>query len=236
MIQLLVEVAMHSTLTSYMPLLDFLAMVLGKDTEIVLQDFTNGLDNSVVYIHNKLSGREIGAPATDFVLDVLKNKVYKEKDFLVNYRTKTQNGKELYSSSFFIKNDAQDLIGMICINSDKSKLLTLKRLFENSLESLNEAINLEDDQPSSDGQAIVENFYSTADHLIEAAIIQETQGKDLQKYNLTRAEKIAIVRSLYEKGFFDLKDAVSKVAEAFRMSEVSIYKYIQIVKQEDEQN
>ncbi|RXF02024.1 transcriptional regulator, partial [Enterococcus faecium] len=75
--------------------------------------------------------------------------------------------------------------------------------------------------------------FSTADHLIEATIIQETQGKDLQKYNLTRTEKIAIVSSLYDKGFFELKDAVSKVAEAFCMSEVSIYKYIQIVKKGD---
>ncbi|MGH2217234.1 PAS domain-containing protein, partial [Enterococcus faecalis] len=76
---------MHSQLAFYIPLLDFLTIILGKDTEIVLQDFSNGLDNSVVYIQNNLSGREIGAPATDFVLEVLKSKIYKEKDYLVNY-------------------------------------------------------------------------------------------------------------------------------------------------------
>lgn len=233
MIELLLEVFMHSQLAFYIPLLDFLIIILGKDTEIVLQDFSNGLDNSVVYIQNNLSGREIGAPATDFVLEVLKSKIYKEKDYLVNYRTKTQNGQELFSSSFFIKNEFQDLIGMICINSDKSKLFTLKHLFEKGLECLNGAINLEDQQVTEDSKDIVENFFSTADHLIEATIIQETQGKDLQKYNLTRTEKIAIVSSLYDKGFFELKDAVSKVAEAFCMSEVSIYKYIQIVKKGD---
>ncbi len=225
---------MHSKLKSYIPLMDFLAKVLGKDSEIVLQDFSEGLDHSVVYIQNNLSGREIGAPATDFVFEVLKNKVYQEKDYLVNYRTKTIQGSDLYSSSFFIKDDANNLLGMICINSDRSKLVSLKHLFESSLETINEAIYPHDSDHSNSNEGIVENFYSTADNLIEAAIVRETQGKDLRKYNLTRGEKIAIVRSLYEKGFFDLKDAVLKVAEAFRMSEVSIYKYIQIVKQEDD--
>ncbi|WP_192871465.1 PAS domain-containing protein, partial [Streptococcus suis] len=93
----------------------------------VLQDFSQGLDHSLIYIKNNLSGRDIGAPATDFVLDVLQSKVYKEKDYLVNYRTKTLGGKELYSSSFFIKDDAGELLGMICVNADKSKMLTLKR-------------------------------------------------------------------------------------------------------------
>ncbi|WP_162011435.1 helix-turn-helix transcriptional regulator [Streptococcus sp. S784/96/1] len=224
---------MNLQLKSYIPLIDFLAVVLGKDTEIVLQDFTDGLDHSVVYIKNNLSGRDAGAPATDFVLDVFKSKIYKEKDYLVNYRTKTIAGKELFSSSYFIKDEDKKLLGMICINSDKSKLLALRQLFVASIESLDQALMIDSPSTESQTEPIIENFYSTAENLIEASIIQETQGKDLNKYNLTRLEKISIVRSLYQKGFFDLKDAVSKVAEAFRMSEVSIYKYIQTVKQED---
>ncbi|WP_303975061.1 transcriptional regulator, partial [Streptococcus merionis] len=199
---------------------------------LVLQDFTNGLDNSVVYIKNNLSGREIGAPATDFVLDVYKSKVYLEKDFLVNYRTKTITGKELYSSSFFVKDKGQ-LIGMICINADKSKLITLKHLFESSLGVLNEELNIKE---QDNGDNVVENFYASADSLIEDTIIKETQGKDLSKSRMTKDEKVAIVRSLYQKGFFDFKDSVSRIAEVFHMSEVSIYKYVQQVKQEEEQS
>ncbi|WP_238597760.1 PAS domain-containing protein, partial [Streptococcus suis] len=78
--------SMNSKLNHYIPLVDFLAQILGKKTEVVLQDFSQGLDHSLIYIKNNLSGRDIGAPATDFVLDVLQSKVYKEKDYLVNYR------------------------------------------------------------------------------------------------------------------------------------------------------
>ncbi|MGT2951020.1 hypothetical protein BU202_06965 [Streptococcus cuniculi] len=221
---------MNPQLKSYIPIIDFLSLILGNDTEIVLQDFTKGLDHSLVYIKNNLSEREIGAPATDFVLDVLKSKLYKEKDYVVNYHTKTVSGRELYSSSFFIKNEQEQLLGMLCINSDKSKLLSLKRLFESSLETIDSLFQTEETNSST--KDITENFYSTPENLIEATILQETQGLSLGTYNLTKNEKIAIVRSLYQKGFFELKDSVSKIAETFRMSDVSIYKYIQTVRQE----
>lgn len=223
--------SMNSKLSRYIPLIDFLSYILGNRTEVVLQDFSQGLDHSLIYIKNNLSGRNIGAPATDFVLEVLQSKVYKEKDYLVNYRTKTFGGKELYSSSFFIKDEAGDLLGMICINADKSKTLTLKRLFESTLEEFNEELNSE--QVKYGDSKIVENFYTTAASMIEAVIEQETHGKDFKRFKLSRSEKIAIVRSLYQKRFFDFKDAIPQVAETFKMSEVSIYKYIQIVKNEE---
>ncbi|CYU24558.1 helix-turn-helix transcriptional regulator [Streptococcus suis] len=222
--------SMNSKLNHYIPLVDFLAQILGKKTEVVLQDFSQGLDHSLIYIKNNLSGRDIGAPATDFVLDVLQSKVYKEKDYLVNYRTKTLGGKELYSSSFFIKDDTGELLGMICVNADKSKMLTLKRLFESALEDVNE--ELANEQVEHEEPNIVENFYTTAGSMIEAAIEQETHGKDVERFKLSRTEKISVVRSLYQKGFFDFKDAIPQVATAFKMSEVSIYKYIQIIKNE----
>jgi len=93
---------MDKRLQIYVPLLDFLSAILGEDTEVVLQDLTKGFDHSLVYIRNNLSNREVGAPATDFVLDIVQSKLYKQTNFLVNYRTKTESGRQLYSSSFFI--------------------------------------------------------------------------------------------------------------------------------------
>ncbi|WP_394405316.1 helix-turn-helix transcriptional regulator [Streptococcus sp. 20-1249] len=223
---------MDARLNPYPPLIDFLAQVMGRETEIVLQDFTDGLDHSLVYIKNNLSGRKVGAPATDLILEILQSKVYLEEDYVVNYRTRSIAGKEMYSSSYFIKDQGQ-LIGAICINVDKTRLLALKNLFESTLVSLKESLQITDEPHQQGGFSAIENFYETADQLIEDIIIRETQGKDLTKHRMTRTEKIAIVRSLYQKGFFDFKDAVSKTAEAFRMSEVSIYKYIQQVKQEE---
>ncbi|MFL8888262.1 transcriptional regulator [Helcococcus kunzii] len=216
-------------LDKYIKILDFLVEFLGKDTEVVLQDFRNGFDHSVVYIKNNLSGRKKGAPATDFVMDVFKSKIYLHKDYIVNYRTKSLNGMQLYSSSFFIKENNK-LIGMICLNTDKSKILKLKNLFEASLKIIDEETTIE--YIDDDEELVKETFFSNSENLIDAVILEETQGKDISKYPLTKDEKVAIVRSLYQKEFFNLKNSIEKLANVFSMSEVSIYKYIQQVKSE----
>lgn len=223
---------MDKRLQIYVPLLDFLSAILGEDAEVVLQDLTKGFDHSLVYIRNNLSNREVGAPATDFVLDIVQSKLYKQTNFLVNYRTKTESGRQLYSSSFFIKDKRDGLLGMICINADKSKEMNLKYMLESTLEILNNSLTPSKEKIHEE-ENIVENFYATAESLIDDVIFRETQGKDLSKTKLTKVEKVAIVQSLYTKGFFDLKESVSKMAEAFGMSEVSIYKYIQDIKKKE---
>lgn len=221
---------MNVIIEKYIEFLDFVANFLGEKTEIVLHDFSKGFDNSVVFIRNNLSGRKVGSPATDFALDVYKSKIYKEKNYLLNYKTKNFEGKDLISSSYFIK-DKDELIGMICFNTDKSNLLNLKKLLESGIEKIDDQLNIKDEEGNEE---ILENFYSTSENLIEATIKEVTQGQDLSKHNLTRKEKLLIVKKLYEKGFFHLKDSVSKLAEVFKMSEVSIYKYIQTVRADEE--
>ena len=121
---------------------------------------------------------------------------------------------------------------MICINADKSKEMNLKYMLESTLEILNNSLTSSKEKIHEE-ENIVENFYATAESLIDDVIFRETQGKDLSKTKLTKVEKVAIVQSLYTKGFFDLKESVSKMAEAFGMSEVSIYKYIQDIKKKE---
>lgn len=105
-------------------------------------------------------------------------------------------------------------------------------MLESTLEILNNSLTPSKEKIHEE-ENIVENFYATAESLIDDVIFRETQGKDLSKTKLTKVEKVAIVQSLYTKGFFDLKESVSKMAEAFGMSEVSIYKYIQDIKKKE---
>lgn len=218
---------MNPNLKQYIPLLEFLSHVLGPRSEIVLQDIGSGLTSSVVYIKNNLSGREIGAPATDFLITILRDKGYEQQDFITNYQTTTATGLTLQSSSFFIKDELGELIGMICINSDKSQLQTLEQLLIEGLATIQRE-KVEELPP----QEITENFYLNADHVVQDTIQQLTNGRDLHAAPLLKREKIKIVEALHDRGFFELKDAIVKVAQAFQMSEVSIYKYIQEIKKQ----
>ena len=216
---------MNPELKKYIPLLEFLSHVLGPRSEIVLQDIGSGLTSSVVYIKNNLSGREIGAPATDFLIKILREKGYEQQDFITNYQTMTASGLTLESSSFFIKDELGELIGMICINRDNAQLQTLEQLLTEGLAMIQR--EKVDKRPP---QEITENFYLNADYVVEDTIQQLTNGRNLQNEPLLKREKIKIVEVLHDRGFFELKDAIVKVAQAFQMSEVSIYKYIQEIK------
>ena len=120
-------------------------------------------------------------------------------------------------------------MGMICINSDKSKMISLKELFESGISIIDENLLGDNDKTSAD-ETIVEKFNHSVDSLIDDLIFKETNGKDLSQYKLSKSEKISIVQVLDTKGFFEFKDSISKVASIFQMSEVSIYKYLQEVR------
>lgn len=64
--------------------------------------------------------------------------------------------------------------------------------------------------------------------------IYKVIGKyDLENTKLKKDDKLKIVGILNERGFFAMKESISQVANIFNMSEVSIYKYIQEVKNKE---
>ncbi|MCC9877447.1 hypothetical protein HK156_07860, partial [Streptococcus agalactiae] len=102
-------------------IITFLHNVLGDNYEIVL----HVVDENDIYIgelvNSHISGRTISSPLTTFALDLIKNKVYKEKDFVTNYKAIVSPlNKEVRGSTFFIKNAQNELEGMLCINLDIS--------------------------------------------------------------------------------------------------------------------
>ncbi len=68
-----------------------MGLLLGEDTEVVLHDVTD-LENSIIAIkNNHISGREMGGPATDLVLDIMKNQNENDYDYLLNYKITTRD-------------------------------------------------------------------------------------------------------------------------------------------------
>ena len=94
-------------LKSHIPLIDFLAELLGKNSEIVLHDLTN-LDSSIIAIRNNyITKRDIGAPATDYVLRTLKTGINENLDFNVGYREiSNRDHKQLHSASYYLRKEA----------------------------------------------------------------------------------------------------------------------------------
>ena len=78
-------------LESYLPLVDFIASVNGKNCEVVLHDLRK-LDSSIIAIkNNHITGRTLNDTITDFALDIIYKKKHKNQNYICNYVGKTGN-------------------------------------------------------------------------------------------------------------------------------------------------
>ena len=70
-------------------------------------------------------------------------------------------------------------------------------------------------------------------------LVAQTIEKTIEEVNADRSvanntKNRQIVLSLYEKGIFDIKDAINLVAERLDISRHTVYLYIRQIKQEQE--
>lgn len=227
---------MDFRLKKYLSFIDFLSHIFGKNTEVVLHEIgidSEGYKSSIVYIKNSVSGRSVGSPGTDFLMKIISSKKYRETDFLVNYTGKSMNGVFLNSSSFFIKDDEGELIGMICINTDKTSLKNLEKSLESALDLIKPFIHQDPKKTDLQDETVNENLYLTIENLIDQEFIEVVGLPHDDSIKLSRNQKMRIMKQLYSKGFFDLKDSISRIANYFKMAEVSIYKYLQEIKNKE---
>ena len=129
-------------------------------------------------------------------------------------------------STFFIKDKDGNLEGMLCINLDisayqgvASEVLKLANLnLGNLIPNATEA-----KPPTAPQEEAVEILTSNIQD-----IISEIIDPSLLRHNvhLSQDVKIDIVAKLSEKGVFQLKGAVSKVADILCISEPSVYRYL----------
>lgn len=217
---------MNKKLEPYVALVNFIAEFLGEDTEVVLHDLTDW-HRSVVAIRNgHISGREVGAPITDLSLNILRSEVYKDVPFLANYQGISRKGDTIRSSTFFIKDDNGDLVGMLCINSDCHELIGMRNY-------LTKLINIPDTMEPS-VPMVAENFNIDVKELVDNNIsrISPDLGERISK--LSKDEKVELVEKLQNMGTFMVKGTVWYLAESMGVSVPTVYRYISLVKKKNE--
>lgn len=202
---------------------DFLAEVLGSNTEVILHDLTN-YKKSIVYIVNgHISGRKIGDSITDLMLEFIHKESKGDKQFICNYNSKTLSGKLLYSSTYFIRDNSNKIVGALGLNSDyhdfKNSLSFLTSLLPNYVDDKTLALNNVRENLSSDAQELTLNKIDT---IINQFNIIPTR--------MTTQEKTDIIAALDECGIFNIRGSVQEVANKIGMSEPSIYRYIKKIR------
>lgn len=212
---------LHPILKSMKPMVKGLALALGSDYEIVLHDVSN-LENSVIAIENgHITGRKIGAPLRDLALYILKSAQEHDKDYRVNYLTRSSDGKRIRSNTIYIKDDSGEIVGYLCINYDMAKAEIAKGMldFLTTIESSVNYSEFDEGVGSSKFEDLLErNLY----------LIRKRVGKPL---NLcSRQECLEAVKLLEDDGFFLLKGSVDALAQETGKTKYTIYSYLRDVR------
>ena len=218
-------------LQQYSIIVNFLGKALGQDYEIVLQDLAPDRSQIAAISNGHISG----SPVTDTALQMLASKPYRENDFLCNYRSVTEDGSVLRSSTMFIKDEDGAPIGLLSINFDDTRYIELyKKLFsiihpkpfleENPLPFQKPRHTAA--MASGQAGSITENFSMDIPSLMQKMFEDATVSLITPVNRLNQQEKKEIIQKLSDKGLFQLKGAISFVAKHFSCSSATIYRYL----------
>jgi len=199
------------TLSSYKVLVDGLADYLGNGYEIILHSLED-MEKSVIKIVNgHYTGRTEGSPITNFALSMLETLKKNNDKKALSYFNRDKNGVMMKSTTIPITGEADRIIGLLCINFYTN--LPLSEVLAKFM-------------PNDSNLHIAESFSDNIDDVIISAL-EEARTKVLSNPNISTSNRNKeIISLLSEKGIFNLKDSVVKVASFMGISKNTVYLHL----------
>ena len=194
-----------------------IARQFGKDCEVCIHDLSvKDLEHTIIFIINgHVSGRKIGDGASQVVLETLE--AIEKGDIIVDhlgYRTTTQDGRILKSSTVFLKDSTGKYRWVLGINYDVTALMNV----DAALQSIT---TVESHDSNGDGQ-IPLNVNDLLDNLINQSV--KRIGKPPALMN--KEEKIQAIQFLRDAGAFLITKSGDKVSNFYGISKFTLYSYI----------
>ncbi|MBL3645881.1 transcriptional regulator [Bacillus sp. RHFB] len=205
-------------LESFIPIAKSTAKMFGSNCEVVIHDLTNPQASVMFTVNNHVTGREIGQSFDHLVKTVLQSEDFKE-DYLAGYTFVTEDKRTIRSSTSLIRDSKQKVIGAFCINFDVEALNQMQQFMNTFLST---QVEVQENQTKSDDD--IENVEGIVDQLIQQ-IIQNSVHPVMKRH-----EKIELIRFMDEKGIFLMKGSVEKVASLLGISKVTVYSYLDEIK------
>lgn len=190
--------------------------LFGSKCEIIVHDFTNGYESTIVHVVNgEVSGRVIGGCPTNLFFEHLDDLAEKEEEFS-SYFSTMPDGRLIKSSTTFLRNDAGEIVGSICINVDVSGLAAMSSAFRAFL----------DGEKSSSAQVGNEHFAKDVNDLMESYLAQVQENIGKSACDMNKKEKLAALAFLKDKGVLQIAKANVKLCEFFSISKFTLYNYL----------
>ncbi len=191
--------------------------MFGKHCETCIHDL-NDLHNSLIFIKGSVTGRSIGAPATDLLVKMLQAR--KRPEDMHGYRTVTGDGRTLKSSTTFVCDNEGRPVFAFCINFDTTEYFNASRALDQLLvDDLNGPGAA---HPAGHAETFAQSPAETIEALFQQAVLEI--GK--QPATMTTGEKTELVEVLERHGALQFKGAVEQIALLAGVSKYTIYNYL----------
>lgn len=194
--------------------------------EVVVHDLLHP-EQAILAIYNNLSGRKVGAPATELGLARIFDSEFPQ--IVSNYANQLADGRQVKSTSIGIKDARGRYIAALCLNVD----LTLFRGLQNVLEqfgmigvllNISESIGSKRDEASSSRvDAIRIQSVGGGAETICARIDQFAALHATTPRALKAADRRALVRELKLGGCLNIRKSMETVAQYLGVSRATVY-------------
>lgn len=213
------DVAVHGSISvdlqPFVPVVDFLASVLGEDTEVLLHDVRDVNHSIVAIAHGHVSGRTLGGPATDLVLQILNSNELRARTHVANYHSRSRAGVTFKSHTLILRDHRAEVIGMLCVNSDLRKWIQARELL---------AAFTRVDPIGTDAGDEREQLGHTAEEVARASIDRRIAELGVEPALMSKDDRQKLVERLHADGVFLLKGTIREVAEILGVSEATVYR------------
>jgi predicted transcriptional regulator YheO len=204
-------------------LADLMTRMFGDNCEVVIHDLTTE-KMQLVYITGDVTRREPGAPVTDVVAKYL----IRDGDGVVDrhcFKTLTDDGRELKSSTSYIRDSSGKVMAAFCINfntTDHHNAIQLLQNFVNKGAVAQGASGSEEDRP--------EKMSFSIDHTVDSIFEQSVAEIGKRPASMNTDEKVRLVKILEGKGAFQIRGVVNQVALRLGVSNFTIYNYLKKIR------
>lgn len=174
--------------------------------EVVLHDLRDP-EHAILAIHNNLSGREIGDPATELGLARIADPAYPQ--VIANYPNQFKDGRQVKSTSIGIKDSSGRYVAALCMNVD----LSLFRGLQGMLEQFG----------AFGGERPHESLESSGAQVIRSRIDQFAARLATTPRALKAADRRLLLQELKDAGLLEIRKAMETVAAHLGVSRATVY-------------
>jgi predicted transcriptional regulator YheO len=174
--------------------------------EVVVHDLLDP-ERAIVAIHNNLSGRSEGDPATELGLARIADDEYPQ--VLANYANQFADGRQVKSTSVGIKDSRGRYVAALCINID----LTLFGALQSTLGRF----------VSTDEAGIAESLEPAGAATIRQRIDEFAARLGTMPRALKAEDRRVLMRELKESGCIEVRRSIDIVARHLGVSRATVY-------------